>query len=161
MVYNRRVGDALRAYVLLWVKDNNDKAKDVAKEVGMPLAGVCRTKKEGVRGLKREEGKKRLKLSAGRPRKLNTREERMLLRQIKVLLEEYSELLLRKAYGILWYFFPASQQLHYPQTATQKRFWLQGVQEKRCANETRHQEKIYVCSRSQKRKKASGRFVDK
>ena len=41
-------------------------------------------KKEGVQGLKREEGKK----SPGRPRKLNMREERMLLRQIKVLREE-------------------------------------------------------------------------
>lgn len=88
MVYKRCLDDALRAYVLLRVKDNNHKAKDVAKEVGISLTTVYRIKKEGVLGLKREEGKKRLKLSPGRPRKLNIREERMLLRQIKVLREE-------------------------------------------------------------------------
>lgn len=87
MVYKSCVEDALRAYVLLRVKDNH-KAKDVAKEVGVSWATVYRIKKEGVQGLKREEGKKRLKLSPGRPRKLNIGEERMLLRQIKVLCEE-------------------------------------------------------------------------
>lgn len=48
MVYKRRVDDALRGYVLLWVKDNNHKAKDVAKEVGISLATVYRIKKEGA-----------------------------------------------------------------------------------------------------------------
>ena len=72
MAYKRRVDDALRAYILLRVKDKNEKAKDVAKDVGISLATVYRIKKEGMQGLKREEGKKRLKLSPGRPRKLNT-----------------------------------------------------------------------------------------
>ena len=78
MVYKRCLDDALRAYVLLRVKDNNHKAKDVAKEVGISLTTVYRIKKEGVLGLKREEGKKRLKLSPGRRRKLNIREERKI-----------------------------------------------------------------------------------
>ena len=71
MVYKRHVDDALRAYILLRVKDNNHKAKDVAKEVGMSLATVYRIKKEGIQGLKREEGKKRLKLIPPRSPVLN------------------------------------------------------------------------------------------
>ena len=54
MVYKRHVDDALGAYILLQVQDHNDKAKDVAEEVGVSLGTIFRIKKEGVQGLKRE-----------------------------------------------------------------------------------------------------------
>ena len=53
MVHKRHVDDALGAYILLQVQDHNDKAKDVAEEVGVSLATIFRIKK-GVQGLKRE-----------------------------------------------------------------------------------------------------------
>ena len=54
MVHKRHVDDALGAYILLQVQDHNDKAKDVAEEVGVSLATIFRIKKERVQGLKRE-----------------------------------------------------------------------------------------------------------
>ena len=54
MVHKRHVDDALGAYILLQVQDHNDKAKDVAEEVGVTFATIFRIKKEGVQGLKRE-----------------------------------------------------------------------------------------------------------
>ena len=53
MVHNSHVDDALGAYILLQVQDHNDKAKDVAEEVGVSLVTIFRIKK-GVQGLKRE-----------------------------------------------------------------------------------------------------------
>ena len=66
-----RVDDALRAYVLLRVKDNNHKAKDVAKEVGMSLATVYSIKKEGVQGLKRHEKTREERIKVLREKNLN------------------------------------------------------------------------------------------
>ena len=40
MVHKRHVDDALGAYILLQVQDHNDKAKDVAEEVGVSLATI-------------------------------------------------------------------------------------------------------------------------
>ena len=45
MVRKRHVDDALGAYILLQVQDHNDKAKDVAEEVGVSLATIFRIKK--------------------------------------------------------------------------------------------------------------------
>ena len=53
-IRKRHVDDALAAYILLQVQDHNDKAKDVAEEVGVSLATIFRIKKEGVQGLKRK-----------------------------------------------------------------------------------------------------------
>ena len=53
MVHNSYVDDALGAYILLQVKDHNDKAKDVAEEVGVSLVTIFRINK-GVQGLKRK-----------------------------------------------------------------------------------------------------------
>ena len=50
MVHNRHVDDALGAYILLQVQDDNEKAE----EVGVSLATIFRIKKESVQGLKRE-----------------------------------------------------------------------------------------------------------
>ena len=53
MVHKRHVDNALGVYILLQVQDHNDKAKDVAEEVGVSLATIFRIEK-GVQGLKRE-----------------------------------------------------------------------------------------------------------
>ena len=54
MVHKRHVDDALETYILLQLRDHNDKGKDVAEEVGVSLATIFRIKKEGIQGLKSE-----------------------------------------------------------------------------------------------------------
>ena len=83
MVFKKALEEGLKAYILFRVKDKSHNAKEVAKDTGVSLASIYRIRKESIGGFKKTK-----KRSTGRPRKINARMERNMMRQLKVLRKE-------------------------------------------------------------------------
>lgn len=81
MVFTGKLSAEKRAYVAYLARDKDFKTADICKKSGISRATVYRIKRE-----KQWEGKgKNIKKMGGRPRKLNGRDERKILRALKSL----------------------------------------------------------------------------
>ena len=84
MVFKRKIDPEKRAYIRLAMQFKGEKPAAIIKKLNISRASFYRILK-GENGKKSTKGMATDKYTTGRPRKLSTRDERLLLRQISVL----------------------------------------------------------------------------
>ena len=81
MVFHGAIDGSLKAYILYALQGNQHKPRELSEKLGVSLATIYKINKDGFGCLKR----KKMRASPGRPRKIDTRMERLLIRQVKNL----------------------------------------------------------------------------
>ena len=84
MVFHGAIDGTLQAYILYALQDKQHKPRELSEKLGVSLATIYKIKKGGFECLKR----KKMRASPGRPRKIDTRMERLLIRQVENLRRE-------------------------------------------------------------------------
>ena len=84
MVFHGAIDGSLKAYILYALQDKQHKPRELSEKLGVSLATIYKIKKDEFECLKR----KKMRASSGRPRKIDTRMERLLIRQVKNLRPE-------------------------------------------------------------------------
>ena len=84
MVFTGTLSPETRAYVAFLANDKNFKTKEICQKTGVSKATVFRVKKEAKSGFKTPKTRRK----GGRPRKLNDRDERSIIRSLNSLREE-------------------------------------------------------------------------
>ena len=84
MVFHGVMDGSLKAYILYALKDKQHKPRELSEKLGVSLATIFKIKKDDFESLKT----KKMRASPGRPLMIDTRMERLLIRQVKVLRRE-------------------------------------------------------------------------
>ena len=84
MVFHGAIDGSLKAYILYVLQDKQHKPRELYEKLGVSLATIYKIKKDGFEIFKR----KKMRASPGRQRKIDTRMETLLIRQVKNLCRE-------------------------------------------------------------------------
>ena len=84
MVFHGVMDGSLKAYILYALKDKQHKPRKLSEKLGVSLATIFKIKKDDFESLKT----KKMRASPGRPLMIDTRMERLLIRQVKILRRE-------------------------------------------------------------------------
>ncbi len=92
MVFIRKISPDIRAYAKLLISDRNKTLREVAKICNISPASVLRIKRDAFKNCLK---KRNHNIRVGRPRKLNIRDERRLIRGIHKLRREHGNFSIR------------------------------------------------------------------
>ena len=81
MVLHGVIDGSLKVYILYALKDKQHKAQELSEKLGVSLATFFKIKKDGFESLQTQKRRVR----PGRPVMIDTRMERLLIRQVKIL----------------------------------------------------------------------------
>ena len=84
MVFHGVMDGSLKAYILYALKDKQHKPRKLSEKLGVSLATIFKIKKDDFESLKT----KKMRASPGRPLMIDTRMEKLLIRQVKILRRE-------------------------------------------------------------------------
>ena len=81
MVFHGVIDGSLKVYILYALKDKQRKPQELSEKLGFSLATFFKIKKDGFESLKT----KKMRVRPGRPVMIDTRMERLWIRQVKIL----------------------------------------------------------------------------
>ena len=84
MVFHGVMDGSLKAYILYALKDKQHKPRKLSEKLQVSLATIFKIKKDDFESLKTEK----MRASPGRPFMIDTRMEKLLIRQVKILRRE-------------------------------------------------------------------------
>ena len=84
MVFHGVMDGSLKAYILYALKDKQHKPWELSEKLGVSLVTIYKIKKDDFESLKT----KKMRTSPGQPVMIDTRMERLLIRQVKILRRE-------------------------------------------------------------------------